>query len=66
MGWLSMEELTEQVCIVCNQPKTEGITIVSQFVCEECESEIVHTNADDAKYHFFIRQLKQIVVPKNV
>lgn len=60
-----MEELTEHECIICNQTKTEGITIVSQFVCEECESEIVHTSAEDAKYHFFIRQLKQIAMPKN-
>ncbi|WP_436756513.1 sigma factor G inhibitor Gin, partial [Streptomyces sp. URMC 124] len=52
---MAMEELTERVCIICNQSKTEGITILSQFVCEECESEIVHTSAEDAKYHFFIR-----------
>lgn len=61
-----MEELTEHLCIVCGQKKTEGITIVSQFVCEECESEIVHTNAEDTKYRFFIHQLKQIVMPNKV
>lgn len=60
-----MEELTEHVCIICDQSKTEGILIVSQFVCEDCESEIVHTDAKDAKYHFFIHQLKQIAIPKN-
>lgn len=61
-----MEEMTERVCIVCSQVKKEGITIVSQFVCEDCESEIVHTNAEDAKYRFFIHQLKQIVMPNKV
>ncbi|MGM1050343.1 Inhibitor of sigma-G Gin [Paenibacillus uliginis N3/975] len=61
-----MEEMNEHVCIICSQNKKEGITIVSQFVCEDCESEIVHTNAEDAKYHFFIHQLKQIVVPNKV
>ncbi|KKO51569.1 sigma factor G inhibitor Gin [Paenibacillus sp. DMB20] len=61
-----MEEMAERVCIVCSQVKKEGITIVSQFVCEDCESEIVHTNAEDAKYRFFIHQLKQIVMPNKV
>lgn len=61
-----MEEMNERVCIICSQNKKEGITIVSQFVCEDCESEIVHTNAEDSKYHFFIHQLKQIVVPNKV
>ncbi|NMO98276.1 sigma factor G inhibitor Gin [Paenibacillus lemnae] len=59
-----MEEMTENVCIVCSQAKKDGITIVSQFVCEDCESEIVHTNAEDAKYRFFIHRLKQIAVSK--
>ncbi|MBO2945919.1 sigma factor G inhibitor Gin [Paenibacillus sp. F411] len=57
-----MEEMAGQVCIVCSQIKQEGITIVSQFVCEDCESEIVHTNAEDAKYQYFIHRLKQIAV----
>ena len=61
-----MDEMTERVCIICSQKKTEGITIVSQFVCEECETEIVNTNAEDVKYGFFIHQLKQIVLPTKV
>ncbi|GIO69535.1 sigma factor G inhibitor Gin [Paenibacillus sp. JTLBN-2024] len=51
---------TEHVCIICGQAKEEGITIVSQFICEDCESEMVHTDAGDAKYHFFIHQMRQI------
>ncbi|WP_106769568.1 sigma factor G inhibitor Gin [Paenibacillus faecalis] len=61
-----MDEMKEHVCIICSQVKQEGITIISQFVCEECESEIVNTDAEDAKYHFFIHQLKQIIVPNKV
>ncbi|MEK3870525.1 sigma factor G inhibitor Gin [Paenibacillus sp. FSL M7-0831] len=33
---------------------------MSQFICEDCESEMVHTDAGDAKYHFFIHQMRQI------
>lgn len=60
-----MYDKLEYRCIICNEPKTEGIFIMSEFICDDCESEMVHTDADDAKYHFFIHQLKQIWVQKN-
>ncbi|OAB42759.1 sigma factor G inhibitor Gin [Paenibacillus glacialis] len=55
-----MEDHTEHVCIICGQGKEEGISILSQFICEACESEMVHTDAEEAKYHYFIHQMKQI------
>ncbi|WP_150275663.1 sigma factor G inhibitor Gin [Paenibacillus tepidiphilus] len=60
-----MEQQTAQRCIICSQMKEEGIVIVSHFICEDCESEIVHTDAEDAKYRFFIGQMKQIGLQKN-
>lgn len=60
-----MEEQKEQVCIICNNSGRDGITIVSEFICEECEMEMVKTDVLDAKYPFFIHQLKQIWYPKN-
>ncbi|MDR9857601.1 sigma factor G inhibitor Gin [Paenibacillus sp. VCA1] len=57
---------TEHVCIICGQTKEEGITIVSQFICEDCESEMVRTDAGDAKYHFFIHQMRQISMQTHV
>lgn len=52
-------------CIVCEQPKEEGIFIVSEFICTDCESEMVHTDVKDEKYPFFIHQLRQIWLQQN-
>lgn len=60
-----MEEQKESICIVCGKSGSEGITIVSEFICEACESEMVHTDVKDDKYPFFIHQLKQIWYRKN-
>ncbi|MHA0857586.1 sigma factor G inhibitor Gin [Paenibacillus sp. CMAA1364] len=61
-----MENHTEHVCIICGQPKEEGICIVSQFICESCELEMVHTNAEEEKYQFFIHQMKRINISANM
>ncbi|MBP2115963.1 sigma factor G inhibitor Gin [Paenibacillus silagei] len=55
-----MEQQTGQACIICGQEKEEGIVIVSHFICEECESEMVRTEAEDVKYNFFINRMKKI------
>lgn len=60
-----MEEQKEQVCIICGGTGREGITIVSEFICDSCETEMVRTDVQDAKYPFFIHQLKQIWYRKN-
>jgi len=60
------EKLSLQ-CIICGEQKAdgEGIRIVSEFICEACETEMVHTDVMDAKYPFFIHQMKQIFMEKN-
>lgn len=57
-----MEATERKTCIVCGEHKDEGITIVTEFICSSCESEIVRTSAQDEKYPFFVRQLKQLWV----
>lgn len=54
-------------CIICGQLKAEGegIRIVSEFICDTCETEMVHTDVKDDKYPFFIHQMKQIFLEKN-
>lgn len=47
-------------CIICEQQKDNGIQIVSEFICDACENEMVHTDVKDEKYPFFIHQLKRI------
>lgn len=56
-------ELTHH-CIICGQQKEEGIMIVSEFICEDCETEMVRTDVRDAKYPFFIHRMKQIFYKK--
>lgn len=60
-----MEEQKDNVCIICRESKPEGIVIVSEFICDDCEAEIVRTDVQDAKYPFFIHQMKQIWYTKN-
>lgn len=47
-------------CIVCGESKELGIRIFSQFLCAECEQEIVHTDVEDEKYPYYIDRMKQI------
>lgn len=47
-------------CIVCNSDKTSGIRIFSQFICDECEREIVQTDVEDAKYPLYVDRMKKI------
>jgi len=55
-----MEETENQLCIICDQSKSQGITICSRFICDECEAEMVRTDVKDAKYSFFIHRMNQI------
>lgn len=60
-----MDDLVVRNCIICGESKSEGIHIVSEFICDECEAEMVHTDVQEDKYHFFIHQMKQIWVQNN-
>jgi hypothetical protein len=60
-----MDGTETSICIICGQSKQEGIMLISEFICEQCEHEMVHTDVKDEKYPFFIRQLKQVLYKKN-
>ncbi|GGD99316.1 sigma factor G inhibitor Gin [Paenibacillus nasutitermitis] len=60
-----MEEPIGSCCIICGHEKLEGLRIINEFICESCELEMVRTEVQDAKYPFFIHQLKQIWIQKN-
>lgn len=62
---MEQENAKTETCIICGQEKEEGIRIVSQFICEGCEAEMVRTEAEDAKYRFFIGRMKKIGLQKN-
>lgn len=50
----------EKRCIICDQPKTEGIMICAAFICDPCEAEMVKTDVLDEKYPFFIHRMNKI------
>jgi hypothetical protein len=54
-------------CVICSNLRVEGegLRIVMGFICGDCEKEMVHTDVKDAKYPFFIHQMKQLFVEKN-
>lgn len=47
-------------CIVCSEAKASGIRIFSQFICDECEREIVQSNVGDDNYPMYIDRMKKI------
>ncbi|MDP5276923.1 sigma factor G inhibitor Gin [Chengkuizengella sp. 2205SS18-9] len=55
-----MESELDYTCIVCEKQNGKGIMICSQFICNDCESEIIRTDVNDAKYSFYIQKLKRI------
>ncbi|MBB6692491.1 sigma factor G inhibitor Gin [Cohnella xylanilytica] len=57
-----MDQEGTRTCMVCGQPKEEGIQIVTEFICTSCESEMVNTKVEDERYPFFVRQLRQLWV----
>ncbi|WP_193726607.1 sigma factor G inhibitor Gin [Paenibacillus guangzhouensis] len=57
-----MEHVHDSTCIICGEKKEEGIVIISEFICLDCEAEMVHTDVQDEKYPFFIHQLKRIFI----
>ncbi|MBN2981198.1 MULTISPECIES: sigma factor G inhibitor Gin [Cohnella] len=57
-----MDATDLKTCIICGEPKQEGITVVSEFICQSCEAEMVHTKVEDERYPFFVRRLRQIWV----
>jgi hypothetical protein len=51
---------TGGTCIVCCAHKEHGIRIFQQFMCTDCEREIVQTDVQDAKYPYYIDRMKRI------
>ncbi|MCY0875672.1 MAG: sigma factor G inhibitor Gin [Firmicutes bacterium] len=54
------QEAPVQVCMICEQAGKEGIHILSQFICLECEREIVNTGVDDDLYDYFVERMRAL------
>ncbi|TNO91908.1 sigma factor G inhibitor Gin [Bacillus sp. CD3-1a] len=51
-----------EVCIVCETERKEGIYVYNNLICYECEKEIVNTETDDPKYIYYLKQLRKLEV----
>ncbi|OPH51273.1 hypothetical protein BC351_35275 [Paenibacillus ferrarius] len=60
-----MEENRFGVCMICEQQKLGGIHIITAFICDDCNNEIVQTNVNDQKYPFFVRQMRKVLYTGN-
>ncbi|MFA8439007.1 sigma factor G inhibitor Gin [Pueribacillus sp. YX66] len=67
MARLAYHKKQEKICFICEAEKTYGITIGSQFMCEECEKSVVATDTNDAKYLFYLNRLEKLkaVLPRH-
>lgn len=54
------EDAALDLCMICDQPRTEGIHICEAFICGDCEREMVETDVSDARYPYFIMRMRQI------
>lgn len=49
-----------QQCMICEEQKINGIYLYTTFICEQCEHNMVHTDAREVKYRYYIEKLKNI------
>lgn len=47
-------------CIICHVQKGDGISICGQFICSDCERDIVHSDVQDAVYQHYVEEMKRI------
>ncbi|WP_370541847.1 sigma factor G inhibitor Gin [Alicyclobacillus sp. SO9] len=45
---------------MCEQPKEQGIRVCGQFICYECEREMVHTDTSEPSYQNYVLRLRRI------
>lgn len=60
MNSMTVKKSAGETCVVCDDKKQEGIHLFTQFICKDCEKEIVDTETDDFRYVFFLKKLKTI------
>mgnify|MGYP000454065053 FL=1 len=51
-----------EVCIVCETERKEGIYVYNNLICYECEKDMVNTETNDPKYIYYLKQLRKLEV----
>ena len=53
-----MNEDEVYVCMICERAGSDGIHILSQFICSDCEAEIVNTDVEDDLYDYLVMRMR--------
>ncbi|MBZ4221193.1 sigma factor G inhibitor Gin [Bacillus wiedmannii] len=51
-----------EVCIVCETERKEGIYVYNNLICYECEKDMVNTETNDPKYIYYLKQIRKLEV----
>ena len=51
-----------EVCIVWETERKEGIYVYNNLICYECEKDMVNTETNDPKYIYYLKQLRKLEV----
>ncbi|HDR4727417.1 sigma factor G inhibitor Gin [Bacillus cereus group sp. Sample62] len=55
-------KVQNEVCIVCETERKEGIYVYNNLICYECEKDMVNTETNDPKYIYYLKQLRKLEV----
>jgi uncharacterized protein YwlG (UPF0340 family) len=47
-------------CIICEESTKDGIRINHEFICADCEKEIIPLSTNTNLYSYFIQKLKKL------
>ena len=47
-------------CIICGRENTVGLSIMGRAICQECEKNIISSDANDHQYDGFISRLRDL------
>lgn len=51
---------TGEMCLICEENKQNGIHILHQYICMDCEEKIVSADTTDEYYHHYLNQLRKL------
>lgn len=61
---ITTKKETGETCIICEEMKHDGYHLYTQFICTDCEKDIIQTETADPKYQFYIKKLKKVILPE--
>ncbi|PTM54851.1 sigma factor G inhibitor Gin [Desmospora activa] len=54
------ESIDRISCLVCQKEQAKGIKILDEFICEDCEQDIVNTKVEDERYPQYVIRMRNL------